>query len=169
MLKPIACSLFSVLALAAADVTGKWSGSFDITMNGETKADTAYLDLKQSGETVTGTAGPNSEKQWKLRNGKVDGEHVTFEVLIGERPDVMYMDLRIEGEHLKGTAQGESGENKMTAKVDVTRQPAGAARLSQHDERGFAALNRTIERIPLHRLTACFPDEPQQFRAAQTL
>ncbi|PYT31600.1 MAG: hypothetical protein DMG58_11830 [Acidobacteria bacterium] len=66
--------LFSALTLGAAELTGKWSGSFDITTpNGETKADTAYMDLKEKGGEVTGTAGPGVEKQWSLRKGKLDG------------------------------------------------------------------------------------------------
>ncbi|MBI1896567.1 MAG: hypothetical protein HYS04_08535 [Acidobacteria bacterium] len=63
--------VFLVLLLAAtavaADLTGKWSGSFDVTnAQGETRPDRAYMDLKQAGEEVTGTAGPNSEKQLQI-------------------------------------------------------------------------------------------------------
>jgi hypothetical protein len=50
MRKLLSSLLFSALALGAAELTGKWSGSFDIpTPNGEIKADTVYMSLKQSG------------------------------------------------------------------------------------------------------------------------
>ena len=72
MKKLVSLLLLSAWVLGASDLTGKWSGSFDITnASGETKADTAYLDLKEQDGKVTGTAGPNSEKQWPLRNGKL--------------------------------------------------------------------------------------------------
>jgi hypothetical protein len=75
MRKLFACLLFSACVLGAADLTGTWSGSFDITSsNGETKADTAYMALKEKDGEVTGTAGPNEEKQWSLRKGKLEGE-----------------------------------------------------------------------------------------------
>ncbi len=39
--------LVSAMALSAAELTGKWSGSFEITnSNGETKADTAYMKFE---------------------------------------------------------------------------------------------------------------------------
>ena len=41
--------------------------------------------------------------------------------------------------------------------------------LHQHREGGFAALDRAVESIPLHRLAAGLADQLQQFGAAQTL
>ena len=62
MRKLICSFLFAALAVAtagAADLSGKWSGSFDITApNGETHPDTAFMQLKEDHGQVTGTAGP---------------------------------------------------------------------------------------------------------------
>jgi hypothetical protein len=75
------CLLLSALALGAAELSGKWSGSFDITNSaGETKNDTAYMDLKEQAGAVTGTAGPNSDQQWPVLKGKLDGQKLKFEV-----------------------------------------------------------------------------------------
>ena len=48
MKRTVCCLLLSVASLLA-DVSGKWSGSFDVTgPDGETKADTAFLNLKEA-------------------------------------------------------------------------------------------------------------------------
>jgi len=116
-----------VVALSAvslfADVTGKWSGSFDVTVDGETKADTALLNLKQAGTKITGTAGPNEEKQMTIRAGSIDGNTLTLEV----EPDdndhpVIYLTLVVDGDHMTGSAKAENQEHKMTAKLDLKRE-----------------------------------------------
>ncbi|HWF45626.1 MAG TPA: hypothetical protein VG168_01365 [Bryobacteraceae bacterium] len=114
--------LLSTLALNAAELTGKWSGSFDITnSNGETKADTAYMDLKEHGGVVIGTAGPNVEKQWSLRKGKLDGQKLTFEVPTDDG-GVLVFDLTFDGDSIGGTCNGTgSGGEKMTAKLRLKR------------------------------------------------
>jgi hypothetical protein len=113
--------LFSAVALLA-DVTGKWSGSFDVSgPDGQVHNDTALLNLKQDGNTLTGTAGPNEEDQKNIRAGKIDGNKIAFEVPL-EDGTVIKFDLLLADEHLRGTASGEREGEKMTAKLDVTRK-----------------------------------------------
>jgi hypothetical protein len=122
-MRKLLCSLlFSALALGAAEVTGKWSGSFDITnSDGETKADTAYMSLKQDAGEVTGTAGPNAEKQWTIRKGKLDGQKLTFEVLM-EDGGVLVFDLTFDGSSIQGDVKGTgSGGEQMSAKTNLKR------------------------------------------------
>jgi hypothetical protein len=58
--------LLTAFALAAGELGGKWSGKFDITRSdGETKADSAYMDLKLDGTKVTGTAGLSRTANWR--------------------------------------------------------------------------------------------------------
>src|SRR5579863_124221 len=62
MKKILVCSFLAVaiaVAASAADVTGKWSGSF--TPDGG-QVGTAYAVLKQSGTAVTGSAGPAEDQ-----------------------------------------------------------------------------------------------------------
>jgi len=68
-------------ALAAADVTGTWRGT--LTPDGR-DAGPALLILKQEGNAVTGTAGPDANESHPISKGKVDNDTVTFEV---ETPD----------------------------------------------------------------------------------
>ena len=121
MRKLFACLLFSACVLGAADLTGTWSGSFDITSpNGETKADTAYMALKEKDGEVTGTAGPNEEKQWSLRKGKLEGKKLTFEVPTDE--GVLVFDLTFDGAAIQGTCAGTGSEGeKLSAKLKLTR------------------------------------------------
>ncbi|HEV8040498.1 MAG TPA: hypothetical protein VGP62_16635 [Bryobacteraceae bacterium] len=120
MKRTVCCLLLSVVSLLA-DVSGKWSGSFDITgPDGETKADTAFLNLKQEGGKITGTAGPNEEKQFEIKTGKIDGDKIALEVVMDDG-GVMTFDLALADDHIKGNVKGQMGDETMTAKLDVTR------------------------------------------------
>jgi len=123
-MKKLMCLLaLSALTLGAADLTGKWSGNFDITnSSGETKADHAYMDLKEEGGNVTGTAGPDSEKQYALRNGKLDGKKLTFEVVMDDG-GILSFELTFDGEVIEGTCKGTNHEGeKMSAQLHLKRE-----------------------------------------------
>jgi len=110
------------LPKTAEDLTGQWSGSFIITMDGETKDDAAYMVLKQTGTELTGTAGPNADQQWKIEKGKVEGNKVTFEV-VADGPTLKFELTLAEG-HLKGDAKAEFDGKTLKAAVDVQRKKA---------------------------------------------
>jgi len=114
--------LFSALLALAGDLTGNWSGSFDTQgPEGNVKESTAYLQLKQAGETVTGTAGPNAGEQMDISNGKLNGQKLTFEILHGG--NTIVFDLIFDGETIRGTARGETHEGeKMSAKLSLKRE-----------------------------------------------
>jgi len=104
---------------AAADVSGKWSGSFT-PENGD--GGSAYLILKQSGATITGSGGPDANDQWPGLHGAIDGNKVSFEVKSTEDGAVYKSTLVLSGDHLKGDvvftmADGTSGK----ATLDLTR------------------------------------------------
>lgn len=116
------CALLSTFALHAAELTGRWSGSFDITNEqGETKPDTAYMDLKESAGSVIGNAGPNADQQWPLRKGKLDGQKLTFEVVTDDG-GVLVFELTFDGASIQGSCAGTgNGGEKLSAKVNVKR------------------------------------------------
>jgi hypothetical protein len=120
-MKRIACCLLLSVISLFADVSGKWSGSFDITgPDGETKSDTAFLNLKQDGSKISGTAGPNEEHQMDIKTGKMEGDKIALEVLMDDG-NLLIMDLVLAEDHIKGNAKAEMNGEKMTAKLDVTR------------------------------------------------
>ena len=86
-------------AAAAADATGKWSGTFT-QENGDGGG--AILNLKQSGDTVTGTGGPEDGPQWPISEGKVAGNKVTFTVKSADENVTYKCDLTLSGDNLKG-------------------------------------------------------------------
>jgi len=105
---------------SAEDLTGKWAGSFIITMDGETKDDAAYMDLKQTGTELTGTAGPDASQQWPIAKGKVEGNKATFEV--NADGPVLKFELTLADGHLKGDAKAEHDGHTMKAAVDLQRK-----------------------------------------------
>jgi hypothetical protein len=114
--------LYMLLCAGAllADVTGKWSGSFDVTgPDGETKAAQAYMVLKQDGNAITGTAGPSVDEQFPIRAGSIDENRITMEA--DADGGVIKFELALDGEHIRGTAKGEHEGKKMLAKLDLKR------------------------------------------------
>jgi hypothetical protein len=116
--------LLTGLTLSAGELTGKWSGKFDITTEeGELKNDSAVMNLKLDGGKVSGTAGPNEDQQWAIRNGKLEAGKLTFEVVPEGDNDkgLLIFDLAFDGDTIRGTASGHDGEHKLSAKVDLKR------------------------------------------------
>ena len=112
--------LLATVLLAAEDLTGKWSGSFNMTLDGQTREDAVYMVLKQNGAELTGTAGPNLNQQWPILKGKIEGDKVTFEVQTDE--PLIKFDLTLAEGHLKGNAKAEHQGRSMQAVVDAQRQ-----------------------------------------------
>lgn len=120
MLRLLSCLLF-VLTLSAADVTGKWEGTAEFKRSDGTPSGLSIvLILKQSGQDVTGSAGPNADEQVPIQKGKFDGQKLTFEVNADDR--VFKLELTLAGDKLEGQAKGEDGSgNPMTAKLSLSR------------------------------------------------
>jgi hypothetical protein len=124
-MKTLLCLLLlAALPLCAADLTGKWTGKFDITTTeGEEKPDQAVMNLKLDGGAVTGTAGPNDDQQWPILKGKLEGNKLTFEVVPEGDADkgLLQFELVFDGDTIKGAAKMQQGDEKMSAKVDLKR------------------------------------------------
>ena len=117
-MKLLLTTLLFTLSICAANFSGKWTGSFtDDTSGG--KAETAVVILTHTGNTLTGTAGPTTDEQMAISNGKVDGNTVSFDVSTGEV--VIHFTLQFADNHLKGEAKGESNGEKHSAKLDLTK------------------------------------------------
>ena len=115
---------FTLAAVAAlgADVTGKWSGSFTITMEGQTRPDVAVMVLTQKGMKIEGTVGPNAERQFPIKTGSIDGNKITLDVTPPDGPTSVKFDLVVDGDRITGDAKAEGDGRTMTAKVDVKRE-----------------------------------------------
>ena len=95
-----------VATVNAADVTGTWSGSAIMTKGDETKDDSAYLVLKQTGNAITGTIGPNADKRLEITKGTADGNKLHIEAIV-EGDNKLVLRLTIDGDKLIGDLKAE--------------------------------------------------------------
>jgi hypothetical protein len=115
VLAALACA-----AIADVNVTGKWSGSFNMTgPNGETKDGTALLMLKQSGTDITGTVGPNEDEQFAIQKGKIEGDKITLEADHGGH--TMKIELVLAADRITGEAHMSAEGQTLNGKIDVSR------------------------------------------------
>ena len=104
-----------------ADVTGKWAGKMTRTApDGTPQAIDFVFDLKQKDKVITGTVGPNAERQWPIEKGSVDGSNVKFQV---QQPDgpMRTFTLKLVKDRLQGEMLAELKGQSFTAKVDAGR------------------------------------------------
>jgi hypothetical protein len=144
--KRVGLLLLAGAVVYGAELTGKWSGTFEeLAPDGSVRQTSdAYIDLKLSGQTVTGTAGPSESQQHEISNGRLQGNKLTFEVA-GQGPKLKF-DLTYDGETIKGAVTGEHDGQRMSARVDLKRRATGpAAADDRADDR--AAIRTHIDRI----------------------
>ena len=112
--------LLAAMTLSAADISGKWSGSFTVTgAGGESEEQTAFVIFQQKGTELTGSGGPDESQQWPILKGKVEGNRITFEV---QSDGPLYkVDVMLVGDHIKGDVTVVQEGHTSKAKVDVTR------------------------------------------------
>ena len=121
-MKTLLCALaLSALTLLGADVTGKWTGTFEMASQGETHSGDVYVILKQDGGKITGSMGPTAEQQFPIKNGTIEDNRVHLEVTPDQGPSPIKMDLKLDGDdHLLGDLASEDGGFK--GKIDVKRE-----------------------------------------------
>ena len=103
------------------DLTGKWTGTLTRTApDGRTQSIDFMFDLTQKGKVLTGTAGPNAERQWPIQKGAVDADKITFQV---QQPDgpLRTFTLKLVEDRLQGEMLAELNGQSFTAKVDGER------------------------------------------------
>ena len=128
-MKTLAAVGFFLLAMApvqaqTANVAGKWTGTFTRTApDGRTQSIPFLFDLKQTGKVLTGTVGPNAERQWEIQKGAVDGVKVSFQV---QQPDgpLRTFTLTLAKERLTGKMLAELNGQSFEAEVDAERAKA---------------------------------------------
>jgi len=71
-------TLVGVAPASAADVDGKWTGSLDTPMG----AVNVGFNFKADGATLTGTTSGPDGGEIAIKNGKIDGDKISFVVSI---------------------------------------------------------------------------------------
>jgi hypothetical protein len=107
------------------DLTGKWTGTMTRTApDGRSQTIDWMFDLTQKGKVLTGTAGPNAERQWAIeKGGAVDGSKTKFQVQQPDGPLRTFTLALVEG-RLQGEMLAELSGQSFTTKVDVGRAKA---------------------------------------------
>ena len=125
-MKTLAALLVLLLTMVPAraqstNLTGKWTGTLTRTApDGRTQSIDFMFDLTQKGKVLTGTAGPNADRQWAIQKGAVDGSKVTFQV---QQPDgpLRTFTLKLAKDRLQGDMLAELKGQSFTATVDAGR------------------------------------------------
>ena len=123
----VAALLVAVTTLSAfqpkpADLTGVWTGTLNRSDGGSSPA---HLDLKQKDADLTGTAGPDADRQSAIAQGKVatanGATSVTFEAT---QPNgaVMKFDLKLVEGRLKGKVTMQRDGETRDGTLDVGRE-----------------------------------------------
>jgi hypothetical protein len=118
--------VFLILALAitaaAADVTGKWSGTFTVTgPDGSAgESNPAFLILKQSGSTLTGTAGSDEAEQFPIENAKIENNKITGTVNPSDGATYT-VSLTVDRDRITGEVTVSQGGQTMKGKIELKR------------------------------------------------
>jgi hypothetical protein len=129
-MKTLAAIAVLLLTIAPAraqstNLTGKWTGTFTRTApDGRTQSIDVLFDFTQKGKVLTGTVGPNAERQWPIeKGGAVNGNKVAFKV---QQPDgpMRTFTLTLVKDRLQGEMLAELNGQSFTAKVDAGRAAA---------------------------------------------
>jgi tetratricopeptide (TPR) repeat protein len=113
--------LLFALILPASDFTGKWGGNFDAVLpDGRMHRAFIFMDFKQTGSEVTGTAGEDEDKNWRIIDGKAEGDKLTF---LAKPEDVqqVHFELVLFGNRLKGEAKVDRNGTVVTIKIDASK------------------------------------------------
>lgn len=86
----------------------------------ESRESTAFMNLKQDGAKLTGTAGPDETRSAEVKSGTVEGNKVRFEIVQPNGTAIAF-NLTLDGDRMTGSAGGEENGETRRAKVDVTR------------------------------------------------
>jgi len=108
------------LLLSGADISGKWAGTIDVEDSGSTTE--VQVELVQKADTVTGKIGrTGGGDDGAIRNGKVDGTKVSFEVVSPQTSSPFKFTLTLLNDRLEGEMKGSVDEGEVVGKVKLTR------------------------------------------------
>jgi hypothetical protein len=118
----------AVVGVAAADdVSGRWSGSIEVadSAGGSPITTPVRAEFEQKANLVSGKIGRREdERAESIRNGKIDGTRISFEVSSPETLSSMKFKLTLQGDRLEGEMKGTVDSGEIVGKVRLTREPA---------------------------------------------
>lgn len=130
-MKAIGILVFSMVALYGADITGTWKGSIEVAdpANGEKISTEVTARFDQKSGDVSGKIGRTQDDQPEtIRNGKLDGKTLVFEVQPAEATAPMKFTLvLVSDDRIEGDMKGAIDVGTISGKVILTRSKETAA------------------------------------------
>jgi hypothetical protein len=113
------------VALYGGDVSGKWTGSVEVTdpSSGEKISTPVKAEFTQKSADVSGKIGRAEDTQPEtIRQGKVDGKNLAFEVQPPEATSAMkFILVLVSEDRIEGEMQGAIDVGKVSGKVTLNR------------------------------------------------
>ncbi len=109
--------LLSITTAGASNVTGKWSGTMQL--EGQTRFEPVYMVLKQEGNKLAGSGGPNENEQNPFEGGKVEGNKLMFDIPLGESS--MHFEMEAQEDQITGEMRRQREGKVETAKISLKR------------------------------------------------
>ncbi len=123
------CMLLAVLALplAAADISGKWTGKAEFkTPDGGTDGGAAFAEFKQGGQNITGGVGQSEMEQFAIENGKLVDNKLTFQLSRSEASGKRVFKFNlvvVNADHIEGDIEGSADDGtKVAGKLTLDRK-----------------------------------------------
>jgi len=113
---------------ASAEISGTWLGSIEVadTAGGSSVTTPVRAEFEQKANLISVKIGRREDEQAEsIRNGKVEGTRISFEVSSVETTSAMKFNLVLNGDHLEGEMKGTVDSGEIVGKVVLTRQTAG--------------------------------------------
>src|SRR5262249_54214910 len=104
---------------SGADVTGTWSGTMSLKQGDHESSQRCHMVLKQTDGTVTGTAGPDANRQSPISDGRIEGGKGIFVLSMGPRS--MAFELVPGTDQMEGQVKMGTGSEAAVGTVTLKR------------------------------------------------
>ena len=113
------------LALYGADISGKWSGNIEVADpgNGDKINTPVKAEFTQKGDAISGKIGrAEDENAEPIRNARIEGKNLVFEVSTSEATSPMKFTLVLVGEdRMEGEMKGAIDSGAISGKVALKK------------------------------------------------
>jgi hypothetical protein len=113
----VALALSLVFGVQNASVSGKWQGSFRV--DGGDHDVPQLFQIKQEGNNLAGSGGPDATERYPIANGQVNGDRVTFDLTTGDWK--FSYDLKAAEKEMNGKLTLKSATDSRTAQVSIKK------------------------------------------------
>ncbi len=116
------------LSMWGADLSGKWSGIIEVNdgSSGDIINTPVKAEFDQTATHISGKIGRKEDEQCEpIRNARLEGNTLVFEVRTAEIPTAFKFSLELVGsDRIEGRMKGAIDTGPITGKVKLTREAA---------------------------------------------